>query len=72
MSTVKVQFPQKSNNVAGVSSLPAIRILGLDFPGRSEPLREVHSRPAFEQDAVTNLGIRIRLCYCLHWVQSFR
>jgi hypothetical protein len=62
MSTVKVQFPQKADDVTGVSSLPAIGILGLDFPGCSESLREVDSTPAFEQDGVTNLGIRFRVC----------
>jgi hypothetical protein len=68
MSAMKVQSPQKSDDVTGVCSLPAIGILGLDSPGGSELLREVHSWPAFEQDAVTNLGIRLRPCYCLHWV----
>jgi hypothetical protein len=43
MSAMKVQSPQKSDDVTGVSSLPAISILGLDSPGRSEFLREVHT-----------------------------
>ena len=43
MSVMKVQSPQKSDDVTGVSSLPAIGILGLHSPGGSEFLREVHS-----------------------------
>ena len=62
MRAMKVQFPQKSDDVTGVSSLPAGSILALHSPGGSEPLREVNSRPAFQQDAVTNLGIRFRVC----------